>query len=699
VGTLSYYAGRARELSASEVAKVAARRAFRTARQWLHRVGPGPQDAEVLQSFGVQTPQALTEVALRPRPQAWCDVSHRERTVAALLEVEGAPERAWERAERAVARHFRLFETQVHFGQRGLVEWSLDPISGHRFPLAPATSLDLAVGGADPKYPWQLGRLEALIALGQGYWLASAPEERKRFAEEFVALTTEFLRANPAGVGVHWTCAMEVSLRAANLAQALLMFRDAPAVGEPGFMLFLLRCLAEHTCFVEANLEDKGAVPNNHLLADLTGLLTVTSLLPRLPGAGRQRNLALEGLREQLPRQVWPDGVSFEGSTSYHRLVAELSTLCVLMAGADGADVGEQVAQRTHGLLAASATWCSEQGLAPQIGDNDSGRALALTDRVSLEHGYLADLGAVLFLDEGLRKPQQAPADEVLWLFGEEGLNTWRALAPRWRPRSFSSPQGGIHVLRGGGAVVTLSAGPQGERGAGSHSHNDKLSFELHLDGLPLIVDPGSPTYVRDPAERNAHRSTSAHNCLEVDGQEQVPFDPNRLFTLPEGTRAAVSAFESGDECDKVVAAHEGYLRLRQPVRVQRALELQKAARALVVEDVLEGLGVRSLRMNLQLADTEVRLRGPRGQERLRAMPLMHGAIADETLAIELGPREAPRAVILLEAGWEVALEESSWSPGYGERVLAVRLAMRMKRELPARLRWVVLFGEEVACA
>jgi len=103
--------------------------------------------------------------------------------------------------------------------------------------------------------------------------------------------------------------------------------------------------------------------------------------------------------------------------------------------------------------------------------------------------------------------------------------------------------------------------------------------------------------------------------------------------------------------------------------------------------------------MNLQLADAEVRMRGPRGRERLAAMPLMHGATPDESLAIELGPRDAPRAVILLETGWDVALEESPWSPGYGEQVSAVRVALRMKRELPARLRWVVLFGEEVACA
>ena len=53
----------------------------------------------------------------------------------------------------------------------------------------------------------------------------------------------------------------------------------------------------------------------------------------------------------------------------------------------------------------------------------------------------------------------------------------------------------------------------------GGHSHNDKLSFELHLGGRPVIVDPGMGTYTREPALRNAMRATAAHNTPQLDGQ------------------------------------------------------------------------------------------------------------------------------------------------------------------------------------
>jgi Heparinase II/III-like protein/Heparinase II/III N-terminus len=692
VGNLSYYTARARQLTAGGVARVAARRAFRTARQLLYRHAPGPDERDLLQAFGASTADELVRASLAVDPRAWCDVSQREQTVAAIFEFPSAAERAWARAERALHRTYSIFEREISFGAAGAIDWSLDPVTGYRWPLEPAPTLDVTPPGADPKYPWQLGRLEAAIALGQGYWLATAPEEKARFAGEFVALAANFLSSNPVNLGIHWTCPMEVGLRAANLAQALYMFRDAAEVQEPAFLLTVLRGLAEHAAFVEANLEDRGIVPNNHLIADYIGLLVVAVLFPRLPSSARHLALAARGLREEVPAQVFEDGVSFEGSIGYHRLVAELCAMAHLFGPGHGVDLGATVAERTHRLLRASAAWCSEKGRAPQIGDNDSGRALALTERASLDHGYLATLGAVMFRDPMLKAPDAELCDEAVWLFGSAGLNTFRSLPAEGAPRSFSSPAGGFHVLRGAGVVVTISAGPQGQRGAGGHSHNDKLSFELHLDGEPVIVDPGSPVYARDPVQRNAYRSTRAHNCVEVDGLEQAEFDPTRLFALPEGANARLERLEEGPEVDHLQSSHQGYERIASGLVVRRALTLDKRSRALVVEDIVEGEGSRVLRLRLQLPDCLVRVRGPRGEERLRALELIRGITLDESAAIELGPKDAPRAVVLLETGLEASLEDGAYATGYGEVRQAVRVCLSSERALPATLRWMVLF-------
>ena len=132
----------------------------------------------------------------------------------------------------------------------------------------------------------------------------------------------------------------------------------------------------------------------------------------------------------------------------------------------------------------------------------------------------------------------------------------------------------------------------------------------------------------------------------------------------------------------------------REPVTVRRTLRLDKRERALIVDESLEGTGEHEVELGLQLPDAQVRLRGPRGRERMQALRVLDGAAPDESLVIELGPPSKPRAVIVVETGAEVTLEQSTFSSGYGERVPAVRVALRMQRRIPLRWRWAVLFGD-----
>ena len=250
-------------------------------------------------------------------------------------------------------------------------------------------------------------------------------------------------------------------------------------------------------------------------------------------------------------------------------------------------------------------------------------------------------------------------------------------------------------MLRGGGGFVALAAGPRGQAGAGGHSHNDRTSFEVHVRGVPTIVDPGSPVYARDPEVRNAFRSSLAHNAVVVDGEEQTDFDADRLFALPEGPRCRVERFELRERVDSLCAVHHGYERLPQPVTVRRMLSLHKDLRALQVDEHCEGEGAHHYRVGLLLPDVHVRLRGPRGEERQRAAALLGELQLDESLAVELGPRDAPRATVLVQSGIEVSLEEALVASGYGEQAPSVRVVLSWRDETPGHRRWVVLWDKE----
>jgi uncharacterized heparinase superfamily protein len=91
---------------------------------------------------------------------------------------------------------------------------------------------------------------------------------------------------------------------------------------------------------------------------------------------------------------------------------------------------------------------------------------------------------------------------------------------------------------------LSVRCGSVGQNGYGGHAHNDQLSFELSLNGKPLIVDPGTYVYTPLPDERNKYRSTAMHNTLALDDREQNPW--------PLGVRGL---FELRDRCHARVLA------------------------------------------------------------------------------------------------------------------------------------------------
>jgi hypothetical protein len=689
MGVDGYFRSLTRGAPAMGLARAAARRASRVVqRAWSREEAP-PADSALLTAFGIDHPSALPGRIFYARPNV---VAERASVTRALEALPAVRDRALARARDAADRRFRLFGHDVWFAPTEPIDWSLDPISGHSYPSSPSDRLTLLRAGIDPKFPWALGRLDQAIALGQGYWAATDGAEARRFADAFRAQVLDFLQANPRGIGVHWTCPMEVALRGANLAIGLLMFEGADPVRTPSFLLRVMRALWEHARHVESHLENEGAVPNNHLVSNFAGLMVIAALFPELPGASRWAALATRGLRDEMRSQVHEDGVSFEGSTGYHRLSVELFTLGFLAARAHGFELGSAYAERLRKMYRVVAAYCSERGLAPQLGDNDSGRALPFRERESLDHGYLSSLGAALFDEPRCKLPGAEFADEAVWTLGEAGRWRFDNLAACDLTPGFTSRAGGLHVLRGAGATLTVSVGAKGQRGVGGHSHHDQLGFELHLEGTPVIVDPGCGQYTRDPAQRNFFRSTAAHNVVQIDGRELGPLDPARLFALPDPGAGELLVFQPG-ALARLEARHGGLA----SQQVRRTFLLDSSVGALNVIDEVSGDGQHRLTSRLHLPDTHARVRALREDERARALAVPQAPVAFADQVVELGPAEAPHAVVLVEAGIEPRLVTTSYSRGYAEVAPALEIVCELERGLPARAGWLVLFGQGLA--
>jgi hypothetical protein len=78
----------------------------------------------------------------------------------------------------------------------------------------------------------------------------------------------------------------------------------------------------------------------------------------------------------------------------------------------------------------------------------------------------------------------------------------------------FFFEKSGVYVFKSKGFYLIVSAGTNGQNGNGGHAHNDRLSFELEIEGNTIFKDPGTCLYTPNPELRNKFRSTLAHNSI-----------------------------------------------------------------------------------------------------------------------------------------------------------------------------------------
>lgn len=686
MGAIGYYGFLATRVAPQRLLATAARRAAKLAR---NRLAPplSPARDRLVEVLGCDGGRSLARLLSRPRPVGtpWTPTSLRG---ALERYAPGEVERALARAEHAAAGRLTVFGTAVDVSRRGGgTDWQLDPIHGGRFAAwAPSAALPDAPG-LDVKMAWAVGRGDQWVALAQGAVLDRRGGEA--YARALTASLCDFAVENPVGQGVHWASAMEAALRAWNLVLALWVLSARAAPLEPDLAVDAARLLVATGRFVLAHLEDDTAVPNNHLTANWLGLLACAEGLPEWPEAPRWRALALAGLSRAIEEQVHADGTSFEGSLPYQRFATELFAAGAILAHGARRPLGGAYARRLAGLFRSTRALLSSSGQVPQIGDNDSGHVLALRERGPTEGGYLLPLGAALFRDPSLlARPGAADAAEVAWLLGPRTLAKVAAMIPGRPPASASFPEGGFHVLRRGRLEAFVSCGRNGQRGIGGHSHNDKLALELHAGGVLAVCDPGNPSYTGDPELRNAFRATGAHATVVVDGLEQAPILPDRLFALPDVSDARLLAFEPGGAADRLAGEHRGFAR----AGVVHRREVAVSEAGVVVVDRLAGRGAHRVELRWPLATAAARIRPASPAEEAALARLARGLRLPwkidpgRCLEVPLGRAGTLVAAFACPPGLAPELLPALRSPGYGQLVNASAAVVAGTVHCPAAL-------------
>jgi len=198
--------------------------------------------------------------------------------------------------------------------------------------------------------------------------------------------------------------------------------------------------------------------------------------------------------------------------------------------------------------------------------------------------------GAVLFNRPALRAKTGRFDDKSRWLLGDEAAAKFTALgadcqAAR-RPRTFEP--GGYYILGSDFETsrevrMVVDAAPLGYLSLAAHGHADALSFTLSVAGIPMLIDPGTYCYHTQRRWRDYFKGTSAHNTVRVDGVDQSVSGGNFLWVRHANARC--TALELNTDAERIVAEHDGYLRLDDPVLHRREIVYERAAAAVSVAD------------------------------------------------------------------------------------------------------------------
>jgi hypothetical protein len=220
------------------------------------------------------------------------------------------------------------------------------------------------------------------------------------------------------------------------------------------------------------------------------------------------------------------DGAHFEKSTYYHVYALDFFLLHFVLAGRPSQDEATliKMADYLHAVMGPARRL-------PFLGDDDGGRLFhPYGAHEEFGRATLATCADLFGRSEWIGDSEDL-LPQAAWWIGETAL----AATPHFAAApSRVFPAAGTAAFRRGRFWMLFDCGQFGPYAAG-HSHSDTLSFVLRVDDVDVLIDPGTFTYMSDPAMRDYFRGSSAHNTIRVDGLDQArPVNPFAWAGRPE---------------------------------------------------------------------------------------------------------------------------------------------------------------------
>lgn len=518
------------------------------------------------------------------------------------------------------------------------IDWQLDFKSGYRWGAQTHVNA-IPYGhkpGVDIKIPWELSRLQHLPVL------ALEAENQEHVINEVRAQILDFVALNPPRYGVNWRCPMDVAIRIVNL----VMTQNLLGKLDDGYEIILANAIQAHVDYVLAHLEWSEEARGNHYFSNILGLLFGASALEKTPRNKAILAFSIQEFFIEADRQFLDDGTSFEGSTGYHRLSAEMLYWgCALILGLDG-DVSQYdpkpirvrppfkanairvennkvvIPDKVIDTCVKSAQFIADttlpNGLSIKIGDYDSGRLLKLFPPIENNTEIILDHSPALSLAKALFEPvetgdgailcalsqnrflskvpieAQNIASQSLKLNSVDKVKTVFSITiPDHMETSFY-PDFGLYIWKAKDFMLTVRCYSDRGLHEWGHFHDDNLAITLFAGDEVLIADPGTYLYTSMPEERKAYQAATAHFTPRLENCPAMMFGPS-LFEVKLQAKAKCYHFDSSN----FVSVLEG-----KNWKLTRQIKITSKAIEITDMSLTNGKKLQRNSINLSLKDT-----------------------------------------------------------------------------------------------
>ena len=452
------------------------------------------------------------------------------------------------------------------------VRWHLDLSTGREFPKSFAHKIDIRsdkYGSA--KHVWEVNRMQFMLHIAMLYKNSG----NEKYLDLFRYHLTSWKNENPYMVGVNWYSNIEVNLR---LICWYFCWQVLDVDGvcadiakEPTFKEFVRdvwRPLIYEHAEYSYNHPSLCSSANNHLISEYAGLF-VAACGWDIPNRKARLEYAKAGLEREILTQNTAEGVNREEAAEYIQFIDDFFLIAAVVGRCAGVEFSEAYNKRLHSMADYMNAMLDCNCNYPMYGDGDDGFVLR-PDSGGHFNNFKSLLSsfAVYFEDASFKRAGVMWDEKNELLFGYEGRKKFLML-PTVNTGFLTDgnrffPESGHFIFRraegiaGSGFRETylhFDAAPLGFLSIAAHAHADALSFILHVDGFPVIVDPGTFTYHTHKDLRAYFVSTIAHNTVCVNGKNQAN-QAGPTMWLNHYKAKVVSCDETSGE---VVATHNGY--------------------------------------------------------------------------------------------------------------------------------------------